>query len=332
MLAGVLLWLALRGLDAEALAQTLGRTDLGWLAPLVAVALVSHALRAWRWHILLEALPSGAPRRVSLKTAFYSVMIGYMVNNAVPRLGELARTANLAAREGLRFGGVLGTVVVERLVDLAVLAVVLLTVALALSGRLAEGAAGFLAALGAGVEGAPVAAVAAVGLAVAAGALALRVRQRGAGGGVWAERVRPALAAFGDGLRTVGRSPRRGALVAGTVAMWGCYWLMAYLPLLLFGMAGAYGLGLGEAWALMALGAVGVSVPAPGGVGSYHYVTVLALVHLFGTPEGPAAAYALLTHAIPLVLYTVVGALCLVLQGGPGPLRRALRAERVPEG
>src|SRR5690606_35412959 len=75
---------------------------------------------------------------VPFRVAFYSVMIGYMVNYAAPRAGEVARAANVAAQTRLRFPGVLGTVVAERVLDVLLLGVALLSVLALYGARLAE--------------------------------------------------------------------------------------------------------------------------------------------------------------------------------------------------
>ena len=81
------------------------------------------------------------------------------------------------------------------------------------------------------------------------------------------------------------RARRPVALVVSTVLMWLCYVLMAHLPFVMLGMTDAYGLTLLDTWAIMALGALGIVVPSPGGVGSYHYITIQTLVHLFAVDE-----------------------------------------------
>ena len=124
-LSGILLYLALRGVDVGELRSALQSAAYVWTLPLIAVILLSHAIRAWRWQILLDALPdrqrTGDLRSVSFKTAFLSVMIGYFVNFMAPRLGEVVRAANVSRQDGFRFSGVFGTVVVERILDIVVL-------------------------------------------------------------------------------------------------------------------------------------------------------------------------------------------------------------------
>jgi hypothetical protein len=97
--------------------------------------------------------------------------------------------------------------------------------------------------------------------------------------------------------------------------MWGGYVLMAYWPFVMLGTAEPYAITLVDAWALMAIGALGIVVPSPGGVGSYHFITTEALIILFGMPRADAATYAVLTHAAQFVLFVAGGLLCLLWQG-----------------
>jgi hypothetical protein len=128
-------------------------------------------------------------------------------------------------------------------------------------------------------------------------------------------RLRGMLASFRAGLVTLVDTPRKLPLLLSTGLIWFCYTLMAYFTILIFHIDATYGITLVDSWSIMNLGAIGIAIPSPGGVGSYHYVTIQTLVHLFGVDEAPAASYAILGHAGQLILYTVVGALCLLLQG-----------------
>lgn len=336
VLGGGLLWLALRGVDFAAVGAGLAEAAWGWLAPLVLVTSASLVLRAWRWQLLLDTLPECAGRpeaRVSLRVALYSVVIGYMVNYAAPRLGEVARAANVAAQTPLRFSGVLGTVVVERVVDVLSLGVALLTVAALFRTRLAAVLGGFAEGTAAVLDGLPAVPWAVVLAALVAtlgalGGLGLVLYRRRLARPDAAGRLGGALRSFRDGLASLVRLRRKGAVVLSTAGIWGCYALMAYIPLRMLGLAEAYGLGLGDAWALMTVGAVGMALPSPGGTGSYHYVTVETLVLLFGAAAAPAATYALFSHAAQLVLYAAGGFTCLVLQGTSlEALRTRIRSE-----
>ncbi len=104
---------------------------------------------------------------------------------------------------------------------------------------------------------------------------------------------------------------------------------MSDLPLRLLGLDAAYGLGPVEAWAVMAVGGIGMALPSPGGTGSFHYATVQALTLLFGVAVTPAATYALLVHAAGVVFYCLLGVAALALQGTSlGALTRAPETAR----
>ena len=308
VLGGGLLWLALRNADLGAVAEAFAAGEWIWMVPFVALGLVSVALRAWRWGMLIDALP-GRSSRVPLRLTSASVAIGYLVNYAAPRLGEVARTANVSRRAEAPFSAVLGTVVAERVLDVVMLALALLSV-VALYGERVHAILGQAWTSLAGLLDVPlwmlvVAALVVAGLGV--GVLLLLRRGRG--------RIAGLLAQFKDGFTSVGRTGRPGLVILSTVLLWVCYGLMSDLPFRLLGMDAAYGLGPLDAWAVMAVGGIGMALPSPGGTGSFHYATVLALTLLFAVDPTPAATYALLVHAAGVVFYCILGVVALASQG-----------------
>ena len=308
------------------------KADWRWLIPLLALVLGSNLFRAWRWQILIEALPTtpdfdaldegkSEPTN-TLEASFSSIMIGYMVNYVAPRMGEIARTANMAARSSFRFSSLFGTVVSERIFDTAVLGVAILSAVALLFERLTLVREEFLAPAWSTLASIPTEWVVGVTatILVLAGVLLYLYRTSVGGedtavGRFWRETVQPAVRSFKGGLLTLLRSPQRGAILVSTVGMWCGYLLMAYIPFRMLDLAVPYDIGLVDAWILMALGALGLLVPTPGGVGSYHYITTEALGHLYGVPEAEALTYAVLTHAAQFVFYTLCGGIALLYEG-----------------
>ena len=329
VLAAGLLYLSLRNADMSAVAAALRGGSYGWLIPMAAVSVLSVVIRAWRWTLLLKALPeeaetNGPPPTVGL--ALGATFIGYLVNYVAPRAGEIARAANVSAKSRPSFSATLGTVVAERLLDVATLAIALLSVVLLYGNRVAFVTEGLQRTASGALAQLPVS-PAVLGVAVLAvgalAALALWAVARRASG-----RLAGMIAGFRDGLAALVRTRRPVALVVSTLAMWACYGIMADLPLRLLGLTETYDLGLGAAWAVMCVGAVGMALPSPGGAGSYHYATVQALTLLFGVGASAAATYALLAHAAQLVFYAVCGFAALLVQGTS--LRAARRPVPVP--
>lgn len=303
-LAGLLLFFALRGVAFDELGDILQSARYGWVLPLVLVAFLSHLIRAWRWRLFIETLPAPPDNnRLRMRHVFGALLIGYMVNYAAPRLGEVARTSVMSRLSGRTFSGILGTVVAERILDMITLLLALGSVAWIFRDRVAElldrllaiDVAGYLPLIGAG----------ATVLLVIAVVVYLLIRRSNSSSG--RNRLIEWLSAFAGGVRSVAKSPRPTAILVTTVAMWLCYAMMAYLPLQILGLAGTNGLDLVDAWSIMNIGALGVVVPSPGGIGSYHYITTQALTQLYGVETTTAAAYSIVTHGIQLIAYVAAG-------------------------
>jgi uncharacterized protein (TIRG00374 family) len=330
VLAAALLALAVYGVDLTNIWEAFREANYRYLLPLLILILVSNVLRAWRWQILIQALPppsdrasdAGLTRTRMLEASFSSVMIGYMVNYVAPRMGEVARTANLSARTDYRFSSLFGTVVSERIFDTAVLGVALLSAIGLLFNRLDVLREQFFAPAWAKFQSVPTTWLigATVGgllvlLLVGLGGRRLFQREDSWIGHFWRETLKPAAMSFNEGLGTLLKSPRRGAILLSTVGMWAGYLLMAYLPFHMLHLATPYDIGIVDAWALMAIGALGILVPSPGGIGSYHYITEQALLHLYGVPAAEALTYAVLTHGAQLVFYVLAGVVAVLYQG-----------------
>jgi len=84
-----------------------------WIILSIFIGIFSHYSRAIRWKLMLE--PMGY--NPSLKNTFMAVMIGYLANLALPRLGEVSRCGILARYEKIPMNKSFGTVVIERGID-----------------------------------------------------------------------------------------------------------------------------------------------------------------------------------------------------------------------
>lgn len=332
VLAAALLALALYGVDLNTMVSAFWEADWRWLPVLVVLVLGSNLCRAWRWQVLIDALPTTPDpdtlgeedpgKTNTLEASFSSVMIGYMVNYVAPRLGEIARVANMSARTSFRFSSLFGTVVSERIFDTAVLGLALLSAIGLLFDRIGVLQSQFLGPAWRNLTSLPFGWMLGGGLIVLILAIGLALFLHHSLSDrdswvyqVWTDTLKPTLLSFKEGMLTLLRSPRRGAILVSTVCMWGGYTLMAYVPLFMLDLAGPFGLGIVDAWILMAMGALGMLVPTPGGIGSYHYITRETLVHFYGVPAEQAFTYAVLAHAAQFVFYLLTGGAAVLYQG-----------------
>lgn len=241
---------------------------LGDLAGALALYAVATVLRAERWHRILVRSDLDAGRAESYRLT----LVGYMGNNTLPaRAGDLMRVVLLGGRRR----AVLGSVVAERLLDVAALVSVFAFVVVER-----------------GLDFGPLPWVAGA-LAVVAVAAALFARMRG-------------LARVREWVRPIAGSTRElagthgAALLVLSVALW----LVEASVYLVVGSAVGIDLGYDGALYVMALTNLSAVIPAaPGYVGTYDGAVLLALRSL----HQPALGYLLLLRFVLFVPITVAG-------------------------
>ena len=113
----VYIYLGLTEADKTAIRAHFVQADYSWIFLSALFGLLSHMSRGWRWKYTLA--PLGL--RPKFTNSFFAVMIGYLANLAVPRLGEASRCAVMSRYEKLSFEKLLGTVIAERVADVIVL-------------------------------------------------------------------------------------------------------------------------------------------------------------------------------------------------------------------
>ena len=115
-LGAFLVWWSVKDIDNEKMSEirsALKNARLYLIAPVFIILIMSHYVRALRWRLLME--PMGyKPGRVN---TFFAVMVGYLANQAVPRLGEVLKCTLLARYEKFPADKLVGTIILERLID-----------------------------------------------------------------------------------------------------------------------------------------------------------------------------------------------------------------------
>ncbi len=289
-------WLLLRSVDLEAALNVLGSASLGWVGVMLSTVLIDVAARAGRWQALLAPVAAVSYRRVLGYT-----YLGYLANNVLPaRLGELVRSHALGEGEGVSRTTVLGTVVVERIVDtvivvaVAAIAVVLLNVGGIMSTAVLLGA-GFVAVL-------------VIGLAASIALHRLPGSDRFVGLATRWPRLVDLAARLREGLAVAARPRTLGlALALSAVA-----WSASIATFLAAGQAVGIELSLAQGALLSSGVALATIVPSgPGYLGTFE-LTAVGIAGAFGIDTDRAFAMALLVHALILGVTSVGGVLALV--------------------
>lgn len=311
-LGAVLLSLAFRDVSWDEVRQLMSQVHPGFLAASLAVNLYSHWLRAWRWNLLLEA----NDQRVPTTHAFAAVLFGYMVNYAVPRLGEVSRCTILLRSDRVPLITSGGTVVTERAIDVLMLLAFVGVVFLLEFDRLLAVLTPVFAARGESpaFNWLWLALPAALALAVAALLYVFRAR--------WQDhRLAQAALRLLSGLWRAAssvfrlRKPWLFALLS--LLIWAGYTVSSWLAMQALPVT--QGLSLYLAFVIMAMGGIGMAIPSPGGVGSFHSAITYTFV-MFGLPQASGVALGLLIHTPQLLVVS--------LSGGISYFYLALRSRR----
>jgi len=285
-------WILLRSVDVGAAVEVLGRADLAAVGLMVVTVFVDVAARGARWRALLEPI-----RRLAYPRVLGYTYLGYLANNVLPaRLGELVRSHALGEGEGLSRPTVLGTVVVERIVDtvivvgLAALAVVILGIGGVVSTAVVLGAA-FVGVL-------------VVGLIVATLSHRLPGADRVTAVAERFPRVLDLGRRLRDGLAVVSRP----GTVARALLLSALAWAFSIATFILAGSALGVELTPAQGALLSSGVALATIVPSgPGYLGTFE-LTAVGIATQFGVQRDAAFAMALLAHALILLVTSVGGA------------------------
>ncbi|MDX1667285.1 MAG: lysylphosphatidylglycerol synthase transmembrane domain-containing protein [Saprospiraceae bacterium] len=255
----------------DKLIEDFKRANIGWLAVIVIAFMLSNISRALRWNQLLRPL-GYSPK---LYNSFFTIMFGYFANLGIPRIGEIARAGLQSRYEQIPMQKVLGTVVTDRLADILCLAIIIFLAFSLEFDRLYN----FVA----DNAQSPVSLAAIIGhpgfwivLICLAGAIYIfrNTLRRIWYGGV-KTRVKNFAVGFAEGIATIRRLENTWLFVFHSVFIWTMYFLMTYLCFKAFPPTGHLGLQAGLV--VFTLGSLGMVIPMPGGMGSYHYLVIKGL-------------------------------------------------------
>lgn len=305
-----LLWLAFRNENLAEVWDKIKVADPFWLALSVVIALFAFLSRAVRWIMLME--PLGFKPRLS--TTLYALFLGYFANLAIPRIGEITRCGSLANTDKVPFNSLIGTVIVERVIDLIMLFVVLFLVALLeydmLADFLQDKVIGPMAEkLPDGTNAGLWLAVAAMAVAMAAAFLLYRKLTHDPKSKL-AVKIKGITHEIASGFKTILRMKKNGWFLFHTIFIWLMYFLMTWVCF--FCLDSTAHLDMKAGLFILVVGGLGMSAPVQGGIGAYHYIVSQGL-QLFGITSTDGIAYATLVHTTQTLLVVVLGIFALVM-------------------
>lgn len=306
------LYFAFRGTDFSRLMEILSTANYWWILAMLPILVLSHMLRAWRWEYLLRPIKQD----LRFRNLFSALIVGYMMNNLLPKVGEFVRPYAIGKLEGVSRSAAFGTVLVERIFDVLSLLAVIMLIPVVYTGPLTEQLP-WLEETGIWMT---VCTLAVFGLFIflmVRRDIVVRVLNRITG---WLSPQRRQLVehvthSFLDGFLFLKQPRHYFPIAVLSILIWALYIAMMYVPFYAFNMPQEYNVGWGTAMVAQGISSIGIVIPTPASAGPYHYFTIQTLTRLYAVDDEVARSYATVTHAVGAVGITLIGLIYFLKDG-----------------
>lgn len=306
----LLLYLAFKGVKVDTLVNDLKQANYYWVLLSLVFAFIGYVSRAYRWKLLIEPLNYNPP----VKNVFYALMLGYLANFAFPRIGEISRCGSLTKSDKIPMDSLIGTVIIERAIDMVVLFLFLFIVFIA------------------NIES--------FGLFIKENVL-IPISQKfiqtvdfsiyywliiifilGSSIGLFyffrkkfkrvkiILKIRKLIRGVISGVKTVTKMRSRSAFFFHTLIIWLMYFLMTYV--VVFSIPATQNLSPIDALFLLVIGGLGMAAPVQGGIGAFHWIISSGL-GLYGISKAEGLVFATIQHESQAIFVVIIGAFSILM-------------------
>lgn len=263
-----------------------------WIIISVFCGILSHSSRAYRWKFLLEPLGY----KPKFTTSFIAIMTGYFANTFVIRSGEVLRAVALSKTDDIPFEKTFGTIVAERIADLVVLLLIMITAVLLQSTALItyfkENAN-------------PTQFIIVITVGIIIGIIGLRLLKRSSHPII--KKIRKFGIGLLDGIKSIFHMKHNAAFIFHTLFIWGMYvgmfWIMK------FSVTGTTEAPLGVILAAFVVGGFSMSA-TNAGMGLYP-IAMAAIFSFFNFEDG--ATFGWLLWGSQTIFNILIGGICSLL-------------------
>ena len=293
-------WFLYKDIEITQLQAQLASSNWFWILVSLTIAWIGYWIRGWRWALLIQK--QEGEHQVSANRAYHAVMVGYLVNLLIPRAGEVARCGVLSRTNGTSIGHLLGTVILERTIDLIFL---LGTVFLAfvLENHLFLSLAGQLIDLTSVskkiIEYLPLFLGGFVVFLIFVYLLFRKFRGNGL-----VNKLQQFFRQLISGIQSVKKLQNPIGFWISSLAIWIIYFLTMYT--VSQGIQTTATLSASQVLLVMVMGSIGMIAPVQGGIGTFHALVAYILIQ-FGVSEADGKIFAAIIHGTQVIMVMLVG-------------------------
>jgi hypothetical protein len=225
--------------------------------------------RGLRWIVLIDALGYKSSKLNSVA----AVSVGYFTNLFIPRAGEISRCTALNQVEKVPVDKLFGTILIERVIDFIILIFVILISVLLKSGEIIRSFNEYQK-----IEREPsYTKFIILGSLLFIGILIYLFRDKIKKAPFYSK-VKQFIEGLKEGFKSIKKIKNKSSFWLHTLSIWTMYFLMTYICFQC--LEETSHLTISDGLFLLFLGGIGMAIPTPGGIGSYHLMVMIGLVAL----------------------------------------------------
>ena len=294
--------------------EEIQKVEMSWVFLSMIFGAWAYVSRGLRWIVLIDALGYKSSKINSIA----SVSVGYFTNLFIPRAGEISRCTALNQAEKIPGDKLFGTILIERVIDFIFLfALIILAFFLKLDDLL-----NFFSMLQAhqtdgNAENNKILILLSITTIGIVGFFLLKKWMKNS---VFYQKILGFFDGLKAGFKSIKKMKRKSVFWIHTFSIWIMYFLMTYICF--FSMSETSGLTVSDGLFLLVLGGIGMVIPTPGGIGSYHAIVMIGLAVLgvgfinLNPPEGeinPALVFPTVVHVAQTFVAIIMGSISLFI-------------------
>jgi glycosyltransferase 2 family protein len=311
--AGILLlYFAFRGIDFSEMAVHFREARYGWIGLSLVFAVISHISRSRRWILLIQPLKYNP----SLWNTVNAVLFGYLANYALPRAGEITRCISLGKKEKIPVDSLVGTVIIERAIDLLSMLLILFILLIARFEQFGFFFSDYIfQPMGekiTAIFGQTTLFWIIVAATFIAALTILYIYRKKILTLQPVRKVIKILKGVAQGLKTVLRMERKWEFLFHTLFIWFNYAMMTWV--IVFSLPDITGhLTFVDGIFLLVIGSMGMAVPVQSGIGAFHWIVSRGLQFVYGLELTEGLVFATLQHESQTLLILVLGTIAMIM-------------------
>ncbi|MEJ6748339.1 MAG: lysylphosphatidylglycerol synthase transmembrane domain-containing protein [Flavobacteriales bacterium] len=313
--AGLIIYILFRNQDPVALVEKILEVEFGWVILSMIFGGWAYVNRGIRWIVLINALGYKSSKINSVA----AVSVGYFTNMFIPRAGEISRCTALNKVEKIPVDKLFGTILVERVLDFVFLIILFLFILILKFDLILQ----FFTELGLQSSGSVTSSSTKYYVLVAVllfCGLAYYLLKKWIVTTIFYEKITEFIDGLKEGFKSIKKMKRKSFFWFHTFSIWIMYFLMTYVCFQ--AIPETSHLSISDGLFLLVLGGIGMVIPTPGGVGSYHAIVMIGLSVLGvgtivlsenGDPSNPALLFPTIVHIAQTLVAIIMGSIGLLV-------------------